>query len=255
MTLKEKIMKLQTYKMFEGEDTLYIERDDVLKLLEQEPCEMTAEKYRQRMIQAFHNADTDELIAVCVLPTEKEFEHLEWLLKNHYKQEPCEDSISRQAVLEIIRFEDEWLLDAKSHNADTEIAFSGMRSKVNDLPPVKPKFTDEEIQKMQDLEQAQIQKAYELGMAEVKGVEDCISRSEAIDYFGDDYEYTGKEIQTALKRLPAAQTERKGHWIEDEEQKHVEKTWHCSECGNQAWGEYEKTTYCCHCGARMEEKE
>ena len=29
-------MKLQTYKMFEGEDTLYVERDDVLKLLEQE---------------------------------------------------------------------------------------------------------------------------------------------------------------------------------------------------------------------------
>ena len=52
----------------------------------QEPCEMTAEEYRQRMIQAFHNANTDELIALCVLPTEKEFEHLEWLLKNHYKQ-------------------------------------------------------------------------------------------------------------------------------------------------------------------------
>jgi hypothetical protein len=37
MTLKENIMKLQTYKMFEGEDTLYVERDDVLKLLKQEP--------------------------------------------------------------------------------------------------------------------------------------------------------------------------------------------------------------------------
>lgn len=53
--------------------------------------QMTAEEYRQRMMQAFHNADCDELIAVCVLPTEKEFEHLEWLLKNHYKKEPCED--------------------------------------------------------------------------------------------------------------------------------------------------------------------
>ena len=46
---------------------------------------MTAEEYRQRMMQAFRNAGADELIAVCVLPTEKEFEHLEWLLKNHYK--------------------------------------------------------------------------------------------------------------------------------------------------------------------------
>ena len=39
MRLEEQIMKLQTYKMFEGEDTVYVERDDVLKLLEQEPCE------------------------------------------------------------------------------------------------------------------------------------------------------------------------------------------------------------------------
>ena len=39
MTLEEQIMKLQTYKMFEGEDTVYVERDNVLKLLEQEPCE------------------------------------------------------------------------------------------------------------------------------------------------------------------------------------------------------------------------
>ena len=38
MTLKEQIMKLQTYKMHEGEDTVYVERDDVLKALEQEPC-------------------------------------------------------------------------------------------------------------------------------------------------------------------------------------------------------------------------
>ena len=39
MTLKEQIMKLQTYKMHEDEDTVYVERDDVLKALEQEPCE------------------------------------------------------------------------------------------------------------------------------------------------------------------------------------------------------------------------
>ena len=70
-----------------------------LYVIPQEPCEMTAEEYRQRMIQAFHNADTDELIAVCVLPTEKEFEHLEWLLKNHYKKEPCEDAIRREDAL------------------------------------------------------------------------------------------------------------------------------------------------------------
>lgn len=39
MTLKEQIMKLQTYKMYESEDTVYVERDDVIKALEQQPCE------------------------------------------------------------------------------------------------------------------------------------------------------------------------------------------------------------------------
>lgn len=39
MSLKDKIMKLQTYKMFAGEDTVYVERDNILKLLEQEPME------------------------------------------------------------------------------------------------------------------------------------------------------------------------------------------------------------------------
>ena len=37
MTIEEQIMKLQTYKMYGGEDTVYVERDDVLKALEQEP--------------------------------------------------------------------------------------------------------------------------------------------------------------------------------------------------------------------------
>jgi len=50
---------------------------------------MTVEEYRQRMMRAFHNTDTDELVALCVLPTEKDFEDLEWFLKNHYKNEPC----------------------------------------------------------------------------------------------------------------------------------------------------------------------
>ena len=55
------------------------------------------------------------------------------------KQEPCDDCVSRKAVLDIIRFEDKWLTDAKSNNADTDIAFSGIKSKVTDLPPIQPK--------------------------------------------------------------------------------------------------------------------
>ena len=95
-----------------------------------EKREMTAEEYRQKMIQAFHNADCDELLAICVLPTEKEFEHLEWLLKNHYKKEPGGDLISRQAVLEKqYRIDDSATLSTRDVvNADD----------IEDLPLVNP---------------------------------------------------------------------------------------------------------------------
>ena len=46
-----------------------------------------------------------------------------------------------------------------------------------------------------------------------------------------------------------------GKWIENNEQPHVEKVYHCSNCGNKAWGEYEKTTYCPNCGAKMVEEQ
>lgn len=60
----------------------------VLPPVEQKQEGMTVEEYRQRMMDAFHNADCSELIALVVLPTEKEFEHLEWLLEKHYKAKP-----------------------------------------------------------------------------------------------------------------------------------------------------------------------
>ena len=44
------------------------------------------------------------------------------------------DLISRQAVIDAIMFEDKWLHDAKGHNKDTEIAFSGMYKAINNLP-------------------------------------------------------------------------------------------------------------------------
>ena len=52
-----------------------------------------------------------------------------------------EDAISRQAVLDIIRFEDKWLVDAKSHNTNTTIAFDSMMSKVQGLPSVSTEKT------------------------------------------------------------------------------------------------------------------
>ena len=63
-------------------------------------------------------------------------ENLEEISKILEKE--CEDAVSRLAVLDIVRFEENWLSDAKSNNADTDIAFSGIRAQVAKLSPVTP---------------------------------------------------------------------------------------------------------------------
>lgn len=56
------------------------------------------------------------------------------------EQEPCNNAIDRQTVLDIINFEDKWLFDAKSHNEDTKIAFSAMKSQITKMPPVRTSY-------------------------------------------------------------------------------------------------------------------
>lgn len=41
--MRDEIMKLQTYKMFTNEDTVYIERNDVLKIIDEHKTESEAE--------------------------------------------------------------------------------------------------------------------------------------------------------------------------------------------------------------------
>ena len=69
--------------------------------------------------------------------------------------EPCEDTVSRQALIDKATSWD-------AHFTDSEKAVS--LTDIMSLPFVTPKYTDKEIQKMQELEQAQLEKAYELGM-------------------------------------------------------------------------------------------
>ena len=52
--------------------------------------------------------------------------------------EDCEDTVSRQQVLDIVKFEEKWLKDAKGNNPNTDIAFSGIMAKVAKLPLVTP---------------------------------------------------------------------------------------------------------------------
>ena len=53
----------------------------------------------------------------------------------------CEDAVSRQQVLDIVKFEEKWLKDAKGNNPNTDIAFSGIMAKVAKLPPTRKKGT------------------------------------------------------------------------------------------------------------------
>lgn len=75
------------------------------------------------------------------------------------EQKPREDAISRLEVLDEIN-----RIGIKAF--ETYNDYSELFDFVDCLPPVTPQHTDVEIQKMQDLEQAEIQKAYELGKTE-----------------------------------------------------------------------------------------
>lgn len=74
------------------------------------------------------------------------------------EQEPC-DAISRQAAIDTI---ESWL-SCDDYNEAERYIMRATQSVLHDLPPVTPHYTDTEIQKMQEMEQAEIQKAYELG--------------------------------------------------------------------------------------------
>ena len=53
----------------------------------------------------------------------------------------CEDAVSRQQVLDIVKFEEKWLKDAKGNNPNADIAFSGIMAKVAKLPLIRKKGT------------------------------------------------------------------------------------------------------------------
>ena len=76
-----------------------------------------------------------------------------------------DDLISRQAAIDAVKGRFSMPVD----NLIVEV--------IGELPSAQP-YTDEEIQKMQDIEQAQIEKAFELGRedakAEIVRCKDCI---------------------------------------------------------------------------------
>lgn len=80
---------------------------------------------------------------------------------------------------------------------------------------------------------------------------DYISREETIEKLLKGFWDDKKTLRQCINEIPPADVRenRRGEWRLKAEQKHVELTYECSECGNEAWGEYEKTPYCPMCGS------
>jgi hypothetical protein len=90
--------------------------------------------------------------------TDEEVEQARQMAIEALGQEPCEDAISRQAVLDYIG-------RLLNQGTGKKKSFEFIQKYVKELQSVTPQYTDAEIQKMQELEQAEIEKAYELGKA------------------------------------------------------------------------------------------
>lgn len=97
-----------------------------------------------------------------------------------------------------------------------------------------------------------ILRAYEMAIKalEHESCEDCISRKAVIDIVERE-QFKGDAL-SEIEKLQSVQPKPKtGYWVENEKQTHVEKMYHCSECGFEAWGKGECTDYCGGCGVRM----
>lgn len=115
---------------------------------------MTRDEYIKWLKQLDENLKFDGLI-----DGDKEVDLHEMIfdLCEMLEQQTCEDAISREDAL--MALTGEW---TESRDEILSLAIRRIRT----LPSVNPQYTEDEIQKMQELEQAEIQKAYEFGKAE-----------------------------------------------------------------------------------------
>jgi len=165
-----------------------------IKALEQEPI---AEERYQDLVEYFGDKD----IAKCILEDREEYkkwlERMKWHvckadeLARKLEQGPCEDCVSKQIVIDVLKHK--WNILSNANDAIQESIDT-----IEALPPVTPQYTDAEIQKMQEIEQAEIEKAYELGKS--VDILDKI-RAEIAVLDDADYDYEGyyKAITDAVK--------------------------------------------------------
>lgn len=107
----------------------------------------------------FTREEYEEFLDMAIKALEFDLDkHDEEVIKNTVESiwvEPCEDCISREALRNLIcQHNDKYGYSDRFHE---------FTERCLQLPSVTSKFTDDEIQKIQELEQAQLVKAYELG--------------------------------------------------------------------------------------------
>lgn len=141
------------------------------------------------------------------------------------------DLISRQAVLNLISYEDKQLF-TREHEV-----LSKLRVRVSELPSVEPKKCG-----------------------------DCIFKQAIIDTIETDCSWTmfdewgnrtpiGECINEAIKRMPSVESERKsGKWKSTIH--HCRRWIVCSQCGAERVYDHSKVwNYCPNCGAKMKVSE
>lgn len=150
---------------------------------------------------------TDKGLKLAIETTESFLKDIDEQPTVNPKQEVCEDAVSREAVIRLV----------EQYPNIIGNRCSGLIADIKHLPSVIPQYTDEEIDKAQEIEQA----------------------------------YVDKMVELAVK-----ETERpKGKWIKvitnvDE----WGETWHfkCSICGEKSNKGYRPLeNYCHNCGAEM----
>ena len=120
------------------------------------------------------------------------------------KQEPCKDAISRQKVLSKFKevyFSKEWSQFRIGYGSNGQRDF--LINYIEQLPSVTPQYTDAEIQKMQEMEQAEIEKAYELGKASQLKTGRWIFIRMVPEIFHNEYECSecGRRIRCTTRQL------------------------------------------------------
>ena len=139
-----------------------------------------------------------------------------------FTEQPCEDCISREGAKKFLYEEIELLHDDGLYDCFSRI----IDDMYNELPPVKPKYTEEEIDKIQAVEQAYVDKMVELAVEETERPK-------------------GKWILNDIQCVQAV-----GYL-----------TYYCSECGREISSKYHgkisllKEYPYCHCGADMRGEE